>query len=124
MNPSSPAVDRRARDRRCPARHRAPPPGLVGTVATMPLGSRSLGASSPSSGGPSDAALLQTLPGVGPHTAGTLLGALGSFTRFANARALVAYVGFYPVISQSGERSRTCRPSARASPGMCGILPR
>ena len=57
------------------------------------------------SGGPSDATLLQTLPGVGPHTAGTLLGELGSFTRFANARALVAYVGFYPVISQSGERT-------------------
>ena len=56
-------------------------------------------------GDPSDAALRQTLPGVGPHTAGTLLGELGSFTRFANARALVAYVGFYPVISQSGERS-------------------
>jgi transposase len=56
-------------------------------------------------GGLSDATLLQTLPGVGPHTAGTLLGELGSFTRFANARALVAYVGFYPVISQSGERT-------------------
>jgi transposase len=56
-------------------------------------------------GGPSDATLLQTLPGVGPYTAGTLLGELGSFTRFANARALVAYVGFYPVISQSGERT-------------------
>jgi transposase len=57
------------------------------------------------SGGPSDATLLQTLPGVGPHTAGTLLGEVGSFTRFANARALVAYVGFYPVINQSGERT-------------------
>jgi len=45
-------------------------------------------------GGPSDATLLQTLPGVGPHTAGTLLRRLGSFTCFANARALVAYVGF------------------------------
>jgi transposase len=56
-------------------------------------------------GGPSDAALLQTLPGVGPYTAGVLLGELGSFTRFANARALVAYVGFYPVINESGERA-------------------
>jgi transposase len=56
-------------------------------------------------GGPSDAALLQTLPGVGPYTAGVLLGEVGSFTRFANARALVAYVGFYPVINESGERA-------------------
>jgi transposase len=58
-------------------------------------------------GGPSDAALLQTLPGVGPQTAATLLGELGPLTRFAHPRALVAYVGFYPVIEQSGERTAT-----------------
>src|SRR4029450_8566478 len=48
-------------------------------------------------GGPSDATLLQTLPGVGPHTGGTLLGELGSFTLFANARTLVAHAEFYLV---------------------------
>lgn len=58
-------------------------------------------------GGPSDATLLQTLPGVGPYTAGTLLGELGSLTRFTDARALVAYVGFYPVIKESGEHATT-----------------
>ena len=58
-------------------------------------------------GGPSDASLLQTLPGVGPYTAGTLLGELGSLTRFPNARALVAYVGFFPVIRESGEHAAT-----------------
>jgi transposase len=57
--------------------------------------------------GPSDAELLQTIPGIGPHTAATLLGELGALTRFTHARALVAYVGFYPVITESGERAAT-----------------
>ncbi len=57
--------------------------------------------------GPSDAELLQTIPGIGPQTAATLLGELGAFTRFIDARALVAYVGFYPVIHQSGDRVAT-----------------
>lgn len=56
------------------------------------------------SAGPSDAALLQTLPGIGPQTAATLLGELGTMSRFASAKALVAYVGFYPQLAQSGER--------------------
>lgn len=56
------------------------------------------------SSGPSDADLLLTLPGVGPQTAATLLGELGPMSRFLSAKALVAYVGFYPVIDQSGER--------------------
>jgi transposase len=55
--------------------------------------------------GPSDAELLQTVPGIGPHTAATLLGELGRLARFTDARALVAYVGFYPAISESGERA-------------------
>jgi transposase len=42
--------------------------------------------------------------GIGPHTAATLLGELGALTRFTDARALVAYVGFYPVIAESGEQ--------------------
>src|SRR6266850_1639423 len=61
--------------------------------------------------GPSDAELLQTIPGIGPQTAATLLGELGAFTRFTDARALVAYVGFYPVINQSGDRAATPRLS-------------
>src|SRR5947209_185924 len=66
--------------------------------------------------GPSDAELLQTVPGIGPHTAATLLGELGALTRFTDARALVAYVGFYPVISESGERAATPRLSPVGSP--------
>src|SRR2546422_1034351 len=57
--------------------------------------------------GPSDADLLQTIPGIGPHTAATLLGELGVLARFTNARALVAYAGFYPVIAESGGRGAT-----------------
>ena len=58
-------------------------------------------------GGPSDADLLQTLPGVGPHTAAMLLGEIGRFQRFTSPRALVAYVGFFPVLHQSGEYTAT-----------------
>lgn len=54
--------------------------------------------------GPTDAELLQTLPGVGAHTAATLLGELGTPSRFTSGKALVAYVGFYPRLDQSGER--------------------
>src|SRR5207237_4459895 len=61
--------------------------------------------------GPSDAELLQTIPGIGPQTAATLLGELGALTRFTDARALVAYVGFYPVIHESGDRAATPRLS-------------
>ena len=65
--------------------------------------------------GPSDADLLQTIPGIGPHTAATLLGELGVLARFTNARALVAYTGFYPVIAESGARAATPRLSAVGS---------
>src|SRR5438132_5456276 len=61
--------------------------------------------------GPSDAELRQTIPGIGPQTAATLLGELGAFTRFTDARALVAYVGFYPVINESGDRAAPPRLS-------------
>ena len=61
--------------------------------------------------GPSDAELLQTIPGIGPQTAATLIGELGALTRFTDARALVAYVGFYPVISESGDHAAPPRLS-------------
>ena len=55
--------------------------------------------------------MLQTIPGIGPQTAATLLGKLGALTRFTDARALVAYVGFYPVINESGDRAAPPRLS-------------
>lgn len=70
---------------------------------------------SPPGTGPSDAELLQTIPGIGPQTAATLLGEIGALARFTDARALVAYVGFYPVITQSGERVGTPRLSPAGS---------
>ena len=56
-------------------------------------------------GPPSDADLLQSLPGVGAHTVATLLGELGTLSRFSSSKALVAYVGFYPRLAQSGDRA-------------------
>jgi len=56
-------------------------------------------------GAPSDGEVLQSLPGVGAHTAATLLGELGTLSRFTSGKALVAYVGFYPRLAQSGERA-------------------
>src|SRR5918994_4358508 len=66
-------------------------------------------------GGPSDADLLQSVPGVGPHTAATLLGELGRLHRFSSGRALVAYVGFYPIIAESGARAAVTRLAALGS---------
>lgn len=62
--------------------------------------------------GPTDAEILEGIPGIGPHTAATLLGELGRVTRFRDARALVAYVGFFPAIFQSGQQ----QPTPRISP--------
>ncbi len=65
--------------------------------------------------GPSDVELLLSLPGIGPQTAAVLLGELGPLTRFTDAKALVAYVGFYPVILQSGERTAPARLATTGS---------
>jgi transposase len=69
----------------------------------------------PVGGGPSDADLLQSLPGVGAHTVATLLGELGTLSRFASGKALVAYVGFYPTLEQSGQRTAVARLVALGS---------
>jgi transposase len=66
-------------------------------------------------GGPSDADLLQSLPGVGTHTVATLLGELGTLSRFTSGKALVAYVGFYPTLAQSGQRTAVARLVALGS---------
>ncbi len=59
--------------------------------------------------GPSDVEPLQPLPGIGPQTAATLLGELGTMSRFASGTALVAYLGFYPRLEESGERNAVPR---------------
>lgn len=66
--------------------------------------------------GPSDAQLLLSLPGIGPQTAAVLLGELGDLRRFHSAKALVAYVGFFPQIEQSGQRQSLPRLCPAGSP--------
>lgn len=46
--------------------------------------------------------LLQTIPGVGPQTAITLLSEVGDITRFPDAQKLTAWVGLDPRVHQSG----------------------
>lgn len=46
--------------------------------------------------------LLQSVPGMGPKTATTVLAEVDNVERFTNAKSLVAYAGLDPVIRQSG----------------------
>jgi transposase len=46
--------------------------------------------------------LLQTIPGIGPQTAATLLAEVGEITRFPDAQKLTAWVGLDPRVHQSG----------------------
>lgn len=48
--------------------------------------------------------LLTTIDGIGPQTAARLVAELGDPARFADARALAAYVGVVPGLRQSGKR--------------------
>jgi transposase len=47
---------------------------------------------------------LQTIPGVGPATAATLIAEIGDINRFADFDKLVAYVGVHPAERSSGEK--------------------
>lgn len=46
--------------------------------------------------------LLQSVPGIGSQTAALLVAELGDITRFPNAKAVIAYIGFDPRVKQSG----------------------
>lgn len=46
--------------------------------------------------------LLQTIPGIGPYVAASLIGEIQDITRFPSARQLVAYAGLDAKIKQSG----------------------
>lgn len=48
-------------------------------------------------------ALLQTIPGIGPYTAASLMGEIQDMRRFPTAKAVVAYSGLDPKIRQSGQ---------------------
>lgn len=47
--------------------------------------------------------LLQTIPGLGPYTAASILGEIQDIKRFDSAKALIAYAGLDPKIRQSGK---------------------
>jgi len=51
--------------------------------------------------------LLQTIPGVGPLTAITLITELGDIKRFRHINHLASFVGLVPRIKQSGDIERT-----------------
>ncbi len=59
---------------------------------------------------------LQTLPGVGPSTALTILAYSGDLRRFKSARAYAAFTGLTPAVHQSGELPERSRIS-RMGPG-------
>lgn len=51
--------------------------------------------------------LLESIPGIGSLTAAKLLGEILEFTRYSDARKLVAYAGLSPATRQSGTSLRT-----------------
>lgn len=66
---------------------------------------------------PSLSKLLQTVPGIGPKTAALLIAELGDISRFRNANAVVAYMGFDPRVKQSGmSLKRNTHLTKRGSP--------
>jgi transposase len=50
---------------------------------------------------------LQTIPGIGPYIASSLIGEIQTIERFTNAHALIAYAGLDPRIKQSGHTLNT-----------------
>lgn len=49
------------------------------------------------------AKLLQTIPGIGPIGAATLMAEVSDITKFSSGKALVAYCGLDPKVKQSGK---------------------
>lgn len=60
---------------------------------------------------------LQTIPGIGPYVASTIIGEVQDMVRFTRQKALTAYFGLDPKIRQSGHSlNSTGRLSKRGSP--------
>jgi transposase len=67
--------------------------------------------------------LLQSIPGIGPVTATTLIAEIGDITRFKDAEALVAYAGLDPRVRQSGRTlQRNTHLTKRGSPYLRRVL--
>jgi transposase len=68
------------------------------------------------------AALLQSIPGIGPATTAWLLVATLNFEVCATPQAAVAYVGLHPVVRESGTSVRGRPHLSRAGHGRSGTL--
>lgn len=61
--------------------------------------------------------LLESIPGVGPTLAMTLINEIGSIQRFSSVKALIAYAGLDPRVRQSGiSLRRNTKITKRGSP--------
>jgi len=61
--------------------------------------------------------VLETIPGIGPVLAASIIGEIGDINRFPNAKALVAYAGLDATVRSSGQFEGTRnRISKRGSP--------
>src|SRR5262249_51210624 len=68
------------------------------------------------------AALATELPGIGAQSAATLLAELGDAKRFANGRAVAAYAGLVPRVSQSADRAHHGKMTKQGNPELRWIL--
>jgi len=58
---------------------------------------------------------LRTIPGISDKTILALLAECGNLDRFHSAKALVGYLGLYPTLDESGERSRSGKLAKRGA---------
>jgi len=66
--------------------------------------------------------LLQTIPGIGPLVAATLISSIGDPAYFKNGRQLSAWIGLTPVQHASGEKSRMGKMSKRGNRSLRKML--
>ena len=70
-----------------------------------------------------DYKLLQSIVGIGPHIAPSILAEIGDVTRFPSSKQLIAFAGFDPKQRQSGSSmNRTGRITKRGSPELRRVL--
>ncbi len=72
---------------------------------------------------PKDYELLQSIVGIGPQIAVSILAEIGDVTRFPSSKQLIAFAGFDPKQKQSGTSlNRTGRLTKRGSPELRRVL--
>jgi len=69
-----------------------------------------------------DAALLLSIPGVGPVAAATVLAFVGDISRFSSARQLCNYAGMVPKMDCSGQRNVIGGISHRGNPHLRKVM--